>query len=206
MPETDTDVAIAAARAGAAVVCDRYGTPLTRYAKSGTDFATEVDLEAEEVIKAIIRPARSDDAILGEEFGIDGPADATRTWLVDPLCGTLNYAAQTPLAAVNVALRVADRVTAAAVADALAGEIFWTDGVGAFVRGEGTDTALIPDAGAGLVDLNLDPPYPNGEWFDCRAAAGFHPVPQVLRPAGALDDAGADVGRCRPPCRVRHRR
>ena len=53
----------------------------------------------------------------------------------------------------------------AAAADPLAGEIFWTDGAGAFVRREGTDTALVPDVGAGLIELNLDPPYPNGEWF-----------------------------------------
>jgi hypothetical protein len=46
----------------------------------------------------MIGAARPDDTILGEESGIDGPAGAARTWLVDPLCGMLNYAAQTPLA------------------------------------------------------------------------------------------------------------
>jgi myo-inositol-1(or 4)-monophosphatase len=163
--ETDADLAIAAARAGAAVARERYGTPLTRYAKSGIDFATEVDLEAEEVIKAFIRSARPNDAILGEEFGIEGSADAARTWLVDPLCGTANYVAQTPLAAVNVALRVGQRVAAAAAADPFAGEIFWTGGAEAFVRRDDTDTTLAPDVGAGLVELNLDPPYPNGDWF-----------------------------------------
>jgi myo-inositol-1(or 4)-monophosphatase len=44
MDKTDIELAIAAAAAGAAVVRERYGMPLTRYAKSGTDFATEVDI------------------------------------------------------------------------------------------------------------------------------------------------------------------
>ena len=45
----------------------------------------------------------------GEESGRTGPA-ADRLWLVDPLCGTLNYAARTPLVAVNVALRDGDGI------------------------------------------------------------------------------------------------
>lgn len=47
-----------------------------------------------------------------------------RQWLVDPLCGTLNYAVGTMLVAVNVALRDG----AAAVADPFSGEVFFTDG------------------------------------------------------------------------------
>src|SRR5581483_4733085 len=100
---TDGELAIAAAEAGAAVVRARYGGPLERYAKGGTDFATVADLEAEQAILDVIRAARPDDAFLGEEGGLSGEGE--RTWLVDPLCGTLNFAARTPLVAVNVALR-----------------------------------------------------------------------------------------------------
>ena len=41
---SDVEVAIAAAEAGAAVVRDKFGGQLERYAKSATDFATEADL------------------------------------------------------------------------------------------------------------------------------------------------------------------
>src|SRR3990170_4755902 len=61
--------------------------------------------------------------------GIDvATGHADRTWLVDPICGTLNYAAGTPLFAVNVALRENGRVRVAAVADPATGEVFVTDG------------------------------------------------------------------------------
>ncbi|SCF13132.1 myo-inositol-1(or 4)-monophosphatase [Micromonospora viridifaciens] len=161
----DGDVAIAAAEAGAAVVRARYGTSLARVDKSGGDFATAADIEAEQAILDVIRAARPDDAVLGEESGRTGADDAERTWLVDPLCGTLNYAARMPLVAVNVALRAAAGATVAASADPFAGEVFWTDGGPAQVRRDGVDERLTPSAETRLVDVNLDPPFPNGPAF-----------------------------------------
>lgn len=98
----DLDLAIAAAGAGAAVVRARFGQPLERLAKSANDFATTADIEAERIIVETIRATRPDDAVVGEESGRGGSGYGGRTWLVDPLCGTLNFAARTPLAAVNV--------------------------------------------------------------------------------------------------------
>ncbi|MGC0421031.1 inositol monophosphatase family protein [Embleya sp. AB8] len=162
---TDAGLALTAARAGAAVVRDMYGTSPTRFAKSAGDFATAADLAAEETILDILRDARPDDAVTGEESGQSGAADARRRWLVDPLCGTLNYAVHNMLVAVNVALRVGPDVTAAAVADPFNDEVFWTDGSRAHVRRNGVDEQLAPSADARLVDLNLDPPFPNAPGF-----------------------------------------
>lgn len=152
MTRSDVEVAIAAASAGAEVVRARYGQPVAHYAKEGFDFATEADLEAERAILQVIRAARPGDAFVGEEAGLLGDASADRTWLVDPLCGTLNFAAGTPLVAVNVALREAGRTVAAAVVDPIAGELFWTDGREAHLG----DQPLSPSATSRLVDLDLD--------------------------------------------------
>ena len=165
MRETDVELAIRAAEAGAVVVRDRYGSRMERFAKSGNDFATEADIAAERAIMAVVREARPADGFVGEEGGEVGAAASGRRWLVDPLCGTLNYAAHTPLVAVNVALQVGDHVTTAVAADPLSREVFWTSGDGAFVRADGRDTPLRPDPAGRLVDLNLDPPFPNKEWF-----------------------------------------
>ncbi|WP_328469663.1 inositol monophosphatase family protein [Actinoplanes sp. NBC_00393] len=157
----DHEVAIAAAAAGAAEVQARYGGELARVAKGGGDFATSADLAAERAVLDVLRAQRPGDAVTGEEGGAQGPAGAARRWLVDPLCGTLNYAVRTPLVAVNVALRDGADVRVAAAADPFAGEIFWTDGVVARVRrADGTDHVLTPSAESALVDVNLDPPYP----------------------------------------------
>ena len=155
-PLSDAEVAIAAASAGAAEVRARYGQPVERFAKQGTDFATSADLASEAAIRAVVTAHRPDDAMIGEEDGRSGPDDAAREWLVDPLCGTRNFAATTPLVAVNVALEADGGSLAAASADPVTGEVFWTDGSSAWVRREGTDTALVPAARSLLVDLDLD--------------------------------------------------
>jgi myo-inositol-1(or 4)-monophosphatase len=158
----DAEVAIAGARAGADVVRGMYGGRLDRIDKGAGDFATAADVAAEKAILGVIRAARPDDSVLGEEGGRQGAHDAVRQWLVDPLCGTLNYAAGTMLVAVNVALRDG----AAAVADPFSGEVFFTDGKSARVRQDGAEDApLTPTPESRLVDVNLDPPFPSAPGF-----------------------------------------
>jgi myo-inositol-1(or 4)-monophosphatase len=152
----DVELAVAAAEAGAAVVRSRFGTPLTRIGKGGIDFATDVDVEAERAIVELLLAYRPADGVLAEEAGPLGDADADRCWLVDPLCGTLNFAAGTGPVAVNVALRDGDTVTAAAIADPLAAVVDWTDGTVAHRRRDGQDHRLEPSATSRLVDLNVD--------------------------------------------------
>ncbi|MFG2877323.1 inositol monophosphatase family protein [Streptomyces sp. NPDC048337] len=157
----DAGVAMAAVRAGASVVRGMYGQRLGRVDKGGGDFATAADVEAEEAILGVIRAARPDDGVLGEEGGQQGAAEGARQWLVDPLCGTLNYAVGNMVVAVNVALRGG----AAAVADPFSGEVFFTDGESAWVRHGGVDVPVAPSSGTRLVDVNLDPPFPSAPGF-----------------------------------------
>lgn len=109
---------------------------------------------------AMLGRERPRDAVVAEESGSTGATGASRTWLIDPLCGTLNYAAQMRIVAVNVALCRGEQVLCAAVADPFSGQVFWTDGRTAHMRVDGRDTPLVPSAGSRLVDLNLDPPFP----------------------------------------------
>ncbi|MEU4238896.1 inositol monophosphatase family protein [Actinoplanes sp. NPDC026619] len=159
----DHELAIAAAGAGATVVRARFGQQLSRVDKGAGDFATEADIEAEKAILEVLRAGRPADAVLGEESGRTGSGE--RTWLVDPLCGTLNFAARTTMVAVNVALRSGPDILAAASADPFGEEVFWTGGAGAFRRHGGRDEPLLPSGGSRLVDLNLDPPFPSAPGF-----------------------------------------
>jgi fructose-1,6-bisphosphatase/inositol monophosphatase family enzyme len=153
---SDLDVAIAAAVAGAAVVRGMYREPLARYDKSATDFATQADIDSEHAIRVVIHDARPGDGFVGEETGASLRSESGRRWLVDPLCGTLNFAAGTPLAAVNVALVDSTGVLAAASADPIAGELFWTDGEAAWVRSVDVDRPVAPSASSKLIDINCD--------------------------------------------------
>src|SRR5712691_3817028 len=178
----DCDVAMAVAEAGAAVVRRCFGTPLQRLEKGAGDFATHADIAAEHAMLAVLHRERPADAILGEESGRSGARNRMRTWLLDPLCGTLNYAVRMRVAAVNVALRADGRFIAAAVADPFNDEIFWTDGTAACMRTGGDDVRLVPTGTSKLVDLNLDPPFPNAPAFravtlaaDADFIANFRP-------------------------------
>jgi len=162
---TDVEVAIAVVEAGADVVRRCFGTVLQRSDKGGGDFATNADVEAEAAMLKILRLKRPYDSVVGEESGRAGVAHAARQWFLDPLSGTLNYAVRTRVAAVNVALQENERFLAAAVADPFNHEVYWTDMESAFVRAEGRDQPLSPDARSQLVDLNLDPPFPNAPTF-----------------------------------------
>jgi myo-inositol-1(or 4)-monophosphatase len=155
MELNDGAIALLAAEAGAAVVRRMYRTPVAHHLKIGTDFATDADLEAETAIRAVLSEHRPGDAQLGEEHGASGP-DSHRRWLVDPLCGTRNFGAGLPLMSTNVALSESGEVTAAASAECVGEETYWTDGTRAWVRREGADALLRPDVANLMVAFNLE--------------------------------------------------
>lgn len=179
---TDVEIAIAVAEAGAEVVRRRFGTSLERRDKGAGDFATNADVEAEKAMLTLLHEQRPEDKVLAEESGESGPGFGSRIWLVDPLCGTLNYAVRMRVAAVNVALMAGGKFSAAAVADPFNHETFFADGKSAFLRSNGKDEKLAPDARSGLVDLNLDPPFPNAPAFQAATLAASSEFAARFRP------------------------
>ena len=178
----DVELAIAVAEAGAAVVGQRFGTALERLDKGAGDFATNADIEAESAMLSLLRRERPLDAVVGEETGVSGASGAGRRWLLDPLCGTLNYAARMRVVAVNVALESDGRLGVSCVADPFNAEAFWTDGHAAFARAAGRDEPLAPSAASALVDLNLDPPFPSAPLFRAVELAGDPDFTARFRP------------------------
>ncbi len=70
--------------------------------KKGNDFATEVDLALERGISAELQSATGI-GVHGEEFG-GADLNAPLVWVLDPIDGTFNYAAGSPMAAIVLAL------------------------------------------------------------------------------------------------------
>jgi fructose-1,6-bisphosphatase/inositol monophosphatase family enzyme len=105
--------------------------------KSARDVVTEVDHLSEALILQAIRTRFPGDGILAEESGAHrgraadaAAADAARslssgrTWIVDPLDGTVNYANGIPFFCVSIGLVVDGRPAAGAVHDPMRGETF----------------------------------------------------------------------------------
>jgi len=95
--------------AEAAAILDRAAVPFvaghraeSAVQKKGNDFATEVDLALERQLVAELEAATGI-GVHGEEFG-GADLDSPLVWLVDPIDGTFNYAAGSPMASILVAL------------------------------------------------------------------------------------------------------
>ena len=71
-------------------------------AKGDRDYATRVDFEIEEHIKAALADTAPEIPFLGEETG--GSLDSDLVWVLDPIDGTSNFMKGSPLCAISLAL------------------------------------------------------------------------------------------------------
>jgi myo-inositol-1(or 4)-monophosphatase len=103
--------------------------------KSGRDVVTEADVGVEDLVRGRLEAATGV-LVVGEERG--GDARGADHWLVDPICGTRNFASGVPLWCVNLALLERGEVTLAAVGDPSTGDVIVAErGRGAYVVGGG---------------------------------------------------------------------
>jgi len=110
------DLAVAIARDAGALIRRRRedGVQVAETKSSATDIVTEADRASEELIRAWLRDARPDDAILGEE-GDDVVGTSGVRWVVDPIDGTVNYAHGLPNYAVSIGVEVDGEVVVGVV-------------------------------------------------------------------------------------------
>ena len=103
--------AVACARAAGAIQKRRPRAAVIVEDKGDADITTDVDLECERAILALVRARHPSHAVLAEEETDHGGAagEAPYLWIVDPLDGTKNYAHGYPRSCVSIA--VADRGT-----------------------------------------------------------------------------------------------
>lgn len=92
--------------------------------KGVNDFVTEVDVRAEQEVIYHLRKAYPAHAILGEETGLSGSADAEYCWIVDPLDGTTNFVHGIPHYAVSIACMYRGRLEHAVIVDPVRREEF----------------------------------------------------------------------------------
>lgn len=96
---------------------------------------TEVDRAVEEALRIELAARRPGDAVLGEEFGMEG--SSTRKWFLDPIDGTKNYVRGIPVYATLIALAVDGVSTVGVVSAPALGRRWWgAAGSGAFENGD----------------------------------------------------------------------
>lgn len=126
------------AKAAGKAVLERFGKDGVAYSKSGHayDVVTKADLLSEEMMISAIRKAYPKHGILSEEAGeINKGADYR--WVVDPIDGTMNFAASIPLFGVMVCLTYKNEVKLSAIYLPITDELFFAKaGKGAYLNGK----------------------------------------------------------------------
>ena len=149
----ETDAAISGVRA--AIELARRGTGEV-HAKIGRDVVTDTDVLVEDHLRRSLSDAFPW-PVIGEERGGTIPSD-TPYWLVDPICGTRNFASGIPLFAINAALIEDGRVAASVVGDGSSGDLLVAEVNGHAWRIHGDDvTRLAASESSLIIDFGACP-------------------------------------------------
>lgn len=131
------EVAKKAALEAGELIQNCLGKKHTEKAKrNSSDFATEADLEAEELIIKTILKSFPDHNIIAEERDNDNKG-SDYTWVVDPLDGTTAFSTGMPIYSVSIGLLCKNKPTVGVVNHLALGDLYWAvEGKGAFLNGQ----------------------------------------------------------------------
>jgi myo-inositol-1(or 4)-monophosphatase len=120
------EVAKHAVRRGGTIALERLGHPGYLIWKGHRDVTSEVSLLVQQTIVSTLLAEWPNAGVLAEEGPEDAPVpiDAEHLWIVDPICGSLNFAQGIPYFAVSIALRTAGAIRVAVVYDPCRDELF----------------------------------------------------------------------------------
>jgi myo-inositol-1(or 4)-monophosphatase len=120
------EVAVRAARAGGEVALGRLGKADYMRWKSHRDVVSGAAIEVQDTILNVLQRETPEFGILAEEGPEDEavPLEAEYLWIVDPICGSLNYVQGMPYFGVSIALRAHGAIRVGAVYDPCRDEMF----------------------------------------------------------------------------------
>jgi myo-inositol-1(or 4)-monophosphatase len=132
---SELEAALSAARRAGEVLRAAFGTEHSITYKGEVDLLTEIDEQAERLIREELLGTFPTYGMLAEEGGeLTGEEDVR--WIVDPLDGTTNYAHQLPIFCVSIALEWSGEVILGVVHDPMGEETFVAErGRGATLNG-----------------------------------------------------------------------
>jgi myo-inositol-1(or 4)-monophosphatase len=119
-------VATRAARAGGQVALARLDKADYVRWKSHRDVVSGAAIDVQNAILEVLHQETPDFGVLTEEGPEDEPLplDAEHLWIVDPICGSLNYVQGIPYFAVSIALRTQGAIRVGVVYDPSHDELF----------------------------------------------------------------------------------
>ncbi|WP_183655670.1 histidinol-phosphatase [Brucella daejeonensis] len=146
----------------------------------GFDPVTEADRAAERAIRAVIARNFPEHGILGEEYGPEN-TDRSHVWVIDPIDGTRAFISGLPVWGTLLGLTADGDAKAGMMSQPFTGELFYSDGNGAFLMrgGEGTPQRLAVRKNAVLADATMFTTTP--ALFKGGSRAGFDRLESAVR-------------------------
>ncbi|MCW2890111.1 MAG: histidinol-phosphate phosphatase [Streptosporangiaceae bacterium] len=122
-------------------------------AKPDRSLVTQVDIETEAALRALLAEHRPGDGVLGEEAGeTTGDAVNSRRWILDPLDYTSNYVRGIPVFATLIALESAGEIVVGVVSAPAMGRRWWAArGQGAYADGRRIKVSGVGTLGEALI-------------------------------------------------------
>ena len=145
----------------------------------GYDPVTEVDRGIETLLRAGLQARFPDHAIIGEEHGASGPADARASWIIDPIDGTRAFVSGAPEWGTLVGLSVDGRPAAGWAEIPYLGERFAAVGGEGWFRHQGQRRPLRARGSATVSDAVLRCTHP--AMFDSGQRAAFERLAARVR-------------------------
>lgn len=128
-------VARQAIKAAGKILEKNFREPFKIFLKKDLSLITKIDLEAERVIIRLIKKNFPFHHILSEEAG--GKIKGEYAWVIDPLDGTTNYAADFPFFSTSIALLYRKNPILGIVFNPLSNECYFAEkGRGSFLNGQ----------------------------------------------------------------------
>ncbi|HEX2910369.1 MAG TPA: inositol monophosphatase family protein [Chloroflexia bacterium] len=154
--------------------------------KDAKDVVTEVDTRAEAIIMGYIQRNYPEHNILGEETGLSqGHPDSPYTWIVDPLDGTANFAADLATSCVSIGLAKDDQMVLGVVYNPFRDELFVAErGKGATLNGQPIHASHTATLAKALVCFDLGYNEPVAVEM-LRQATFFRPQVRSMRILGS---------------------
>ncbi|MDZ7715462.1 MAG: inositol monophosphatase family protein [Balneolaceae bacterium] len=126
--------------------------------KGKNDLVTDADLAAEEAILEVIREVFPKDQIMAEESAEEQVFPEERTWLIDPIDGTTNFAHGFPVFCVSIAFWEQQQAKVGLVLEVNMDECFTAvKGGGAFLNEKRIEVSAIDDAKYSMIGTGF--PY-----------------------------------------------
>ncbi|MEM6884106.1 MAG: histidinol-phosphatase [Verrucomicrobiota bacterium] len=136
--------------------------------KDDRTIVTRADREAEELMRTEIERAYPEHGIIGEEFG-NTRADAEYVWVLDPIDGTISFAAGVPLFGTLIGLLKNGQPVAGCIHQPILDILCLGDNENTTVNGERRQIrpcSQIPDATMLITDPGLVEPHQNYTSFE----------------------------------------